>query len=324
MVAFVLAAAPHVKCVVVASPASAASAASALAGVEVLSVEMDDCWVRDTGPVFCLQRGAVVAVCFDFNGWGGGVYDRVASDRLVGGAIAAHAGVGLREGGIVLEGGSVSSDGTDVVTTEECLLFGRRNDGMTRERAEDVIRARLGARRVLWLENGAVGDEETNGHVDNMCVFIARGHVVLLWADAGESGDSEQHRRSAAAERVLLEEGICVHRVHATESVVRTTEEAQGVEKGKGAKQRPAGERLAASYVNFVFADDVIFVPRFGVEGADERALEEIREAVRIAAVDTGGVARKVIGVDAREFVLAGGGMHCLTLGVPAGGHTVK
>jgi agmatine deiminase len=345
----------HVNVVVVADGRRGAYAAAvkefcreAEAGrpaVEVLSVDMDDCWLRDTGPVytFCAPAGegrggsSVVAVSFDFNSWGGaagGCYSDYERDRRVGGALARFGGLECARPPLVLEGGSISCDGRGtLLTTEECLLRGNRNAGATRESLEAALRDAVGATRVIWLPDGVAGDDDTNGHVDNMCVFVASGRVILHWAEAAD--DAEQHARSAAALAVLETSTdadgmrIRVHKVHApTVAVVRSAEEAGGVEAGGDggggggdwvvAKARSAGEKLAASYINLVFAGDAVLTPAFGVCAADdERAVAEIQAAVA-GTRTASGLPRKVIGVPSREIMLAGGGVHCLTVSEPA------
>jgi agmatine deiminase len=303
--------------------------------VAVMHVEMNDCWLRDSGPIFGFSMGGEgepTAVSFDFNAWGGkdgGCYSDYSRDRRVGGALAEICEVALMRCNAVLEGGSVSSDGRGtVVTTAECLIdSGNRNVGADRAWAESVLGEYLGARKVLWLPFGAARDSDTDGHVDNMCIFVGLGHLLLLWADAAD--DAEQHARSSAAEESLQgatdADGrlLTVHRVTAPRTgVVRSVEEA-GV-MTDGAKARIAGERVSASYINLLFAGEAaVFVPAFGVCAEDdERALREVQDA--IDAVDTesdrgtSGRGRAVVSVQSREIVLAGGGIHCLTVSHPA------
>lgn len=312
---------------------------SGVANVSVMGVDMDDCWLRDTGPIFrtriCRSSGAasvhvVEAVSFDFNAWGGeagGCYSNYARDRGVGRSLARATGLTCIRSNLVLEGGSISCDGMGtLITTEECLLYGNRNKGVPKEALHAAFAETLGVSTVIWLPFGVGRDEDTNGHVDNMCVFAGPGHVVLHWADAAD--DEDQHRRSLAALQVLQSardasgERLVIHRVHAPRvPILRTTKEANGViaeESGAvSAKQRGAGERLAASYVNFVFVGDAVLVPIFGAcANDDERGLREVEDAIQCAQKQFG-KRLTAIAVPAREFVLSGGGMHCMTVAQP-------
>jgi agmatine deiminase len=307
-------------------------------GVSVLGVDMDDCWLRDTGPIYRFYRSAtrgevVEAVSYDFNAWGGvaeGCYSDFERDRGVGRALARAGELACMRPEHVLEGGSVSCDGRGtLVTTEECLLHGNRNKGVTKEMLESSFRSHLGVSTVIWLPFGVAGDDDTNGHVDNMCVFIGPGHVVLHWADAAD--DPEQHRRSSAALRILQSaqdadgNALTIHLVRAPQvPIIRSAQEANGVARNaaasaNSAKRRPAGEKLAASYINFIFAGNTVLVPGFGASAADdERARREIEAAVQ-AAQRPFGRTFTAISIPAREFILSGGNMHCLTVSQPRG-----
>lgn len=282
--------------------------------LEFLRLPMDDCWLRDTGPVMLSGRSAGL---FRFNAWGGasgGCYKSVSRDALVGARISERFALRQLLVDMVLEGGSVNTDGEGtVLTTKECLLNPNRNPGLTQEEIEGLLRESLGAKKTVWLEYGAAFDADTDGHIDNMVVFVAPGHVLLLWAE--EKQCKEQHRRSMAALEVLkgtvdaLGRRLTVSVVTMPEAVVRTQEEAAGVIQGEDARARPTGEQVCASYVNCVVVEDIVVAPKFGDELSDQRALRELEATFQRYG-------KKVVMVDAREFVLAGGGLHCLTLGV--------
>lgn len=304
----------------VAPALSARAALSALAAplrarAAVLRVPLDDCWLRDTGPVM-LRAGR--AAVFRFNAWGGadgGCYASFARDARAGARLARALRLRARVADMVLEGGAVCADGAGtLLATEQCLLHRNRNAGWSRGRVEGALADALAARKVVWLPDGAAFDAETDGHVDNIAAFVAPAHVLLLWASP--EGCPEQHRRSAAALRSLrcatdaAGAPLRVSTVTAPSPVVRTREEAEGVVAADGVRARPEGERVCASYVNFVVAEGVVFVPAFGDDESDCRARREME-----ATFEEYG--RKVVMVQAREFVLAGGGLHCLSVGVP-------
>ena len=95
----------------------------------------------------------------------------------------------MLDGGIVLEGGSILSDGEGVLlTTEQCLLNPNRNPALSREEIEDVLRERLGVERIVWLGQGLVEDRDTDGHVDLIAAFFAPGAGA---AADGRSGEPE-------------------------------------------------------------------------------------------------------------------------------------
>lgn len=283
--------------------------------LEVIPVPLDDCWLRDTGPIMLSGR---TASSFRFNAWGGalgGCYSSFVKDAQVATRICEWFALQQIVVDMVLEGGSVNTDGQGtVLTTKECLLNPNRNPGLSLEEIETVLRHSLGAKKVIWLEYGAAFDTDADGHIDNLAVFIAPTHVLLLWAD--EKQCMEQYRRSMAALEVLkdsvdaLGRQLAVSLVTIPAAIIRTKDEAGGLLQEEDAKKRPMGERVCASYVNFVVVEDTVIAPRFGDEQSDAKALRELRAAFSRYK-------KSVVMVDAREFVLAGGGLHCLTKSVP-------
>lgn len=315
--------------VVVAVGAGAASASGARARlvgararhgarVRVWAVPMDDAWVRDTGPVVLADGGGA---CFRFNAWGGaggGCYAEFGRDAGVGRAVCARFGLRAREVGFVLEGGAVVSDGEGtVIATRESVLNENRNGAVGEREVEGVLREALGAAVVIWVGLGAAFDRDTDGHADNLVMFTRAGRVVLLWAEEAEC--REQHRRSRLAwETLRRSTDARGRRLEVVKvpmgGVVRRGESEAARVRGAGAgfaQARPAGEAVCASYVNFVVVEGVVFAPSFGDERADERARQALLDGFEGRC--------RVVMTPAREFVLAGGGLHCLTLGLPKG-----
>ena len=151
------------------------------AGVEVVELPLDDSWARDSGPIFVTGEGGERAgVRFAFNGWGEKFTPYDEDARFAGRVLELLGEPGRDAAPFVLEGGSITVDGEGtLVTTEQCLLEEHRNPELTREEIEAELRAQLGVERVIWLGLGLVEDHDTDGHVDNICAFVAPGRVVL-------------------------------------------------------------------------------------------------------------------------------------------------
>jgi len=212
---------------------------------------------------------------------------------------------------IVLEGGSIHADGEGtLLTTEECLLNPNRNPGLTREQIEAVLSDYLSVEKFIWLGRG-VYEDETNGHVDNICCFVRPGVVALTWTD--DKADPQYEISRDAFERLSAATDakgrkLEIHRIHQPDPVLITAEESSGVDTVEGSQPRTEGMRLAASYINFYIANGVIVMPSFG-DPHDEPAREQI------AALFP---ERRVIAVPAREILLGGGNIHCITQQQPA------
>ncbi|KAK9903367.1 hypothetical protein WJX75_003891 [Coccomyxa subellipsoidea] len=305
--------------------------------IRVLEVPHETPYIRDTAPLFVVRpssgnpaQNEVAAIGFKFNAYGGiqkedgswwtkygALYATDLKDARVSTTIAASESIPLVEADLVLEGGSVHTDGEGtLVTTAECLLHENRNPNLTKEQIEAQLQKYLAIEKVIWLPKGVYADFYTNGHVDNFCCFVRPGAVLLAWTD---DNSDPQYEISAAALKMLQStrdakgRQIEVYKVPLPPNLFITQEEADGL-LGE-VKKRDAGARLPASYVNFYLANGGAVIPAFGVD-TDEQA--------RLAIQAAFGSSRKVVSVPAREILLGGGDIHCMSMqqpsGVPAAG----
>jgi agmatine deiminase len=283
--------------------------------VRVVEISADDAWIRDHGPTFVVnanvgRRG----VDWRFNAWGGtegGLYFPWDRDDRVAAKVLEIEGADRYRAPIVLEGGAIHVDGEGtVLTTEECLLNPNRNPELSKQQIERVLLDYLGAEKVLWLGAG-VFEDETDGHVDNLACFARPGVVLMSWTD---DEDDPQHQISRDA-RGRLEAAtdaggrpLEVVLLPSPGPLQISAEEAQGVDAAEGTVPRRAGDRLAASYVNFYLGNSRIVYPLL-----DPRHDEEAATILRRVFPE-----REVVGVPAREILLGGGNIHCITQQVPA------
>jgi agmatine deiminase len=281
------------------------------ANIRVVEMAYNDAWMRDCGPTFVVNDGGIVrGVDWDFNAWGGltgGLYFPWDLDDLVPLKLLEIERLDrYKASGFVLEGGSIHVDGQGtLITTEECLLNPNRNPHLQKQEIEAYLRNYLNIEKIIWLERGVYHDE-TSGHVDNLCCFIQPGVVALTWTEDPAdpqyeiSLDAFQRLRQATDAQGRNFEII---KIHQPETVYITDEESQGVDSVDGTYPRQAGDRMAASYVNFYIANGGIVAPIFNVP-QDEPALQVLRRVFP---------EREVVGVFAREILLGGGNIHCIT-----------
>ncbi|MGI8505292.1 MAG: agmatine deiminase family protein [Solirubrobacteraceae bacterium] len=269
-----------------AGPDSAAARAACAEGVEIVDLPLDDSWLRDCGPIYTYgEDGQRIALHFGFNAWGEkfSPWDR---DAAVGRLIAQRLGDQVRSAPLVLEGGSILTDGEGtLLTTEQCLLNPNRNPSLHREQIEAELCAQLGVQRIVWLGQGLVEDRDTDGHVDLIAAFIAPDHV-LLQTVAEENPNFEHCEENRAR---LRDAGIEV-----TELPLLPYADV-------------AGETVAASYLNFYICNRGVIVPTAGAD-TDQQALEIIAAAYPD---------REVVAVDGLVLAYGGGGPHCITQQVP-------
>ncbi|MCM2131265.1 agmatine deiminase [Larsenimonas rhizosphaerae] len=287
------------------------------AHIRVVELSSNDAWMRDVGPTFLTHpSGRSALIDWTFNAWGGlsdGLYFPWDKDCRIRLKIAEMLGVERFATDLVLEGGAIHVDGEGtLITTEECLLHPSRNPGISRAEIERTLAELLGISRVIWLPRGCYQDE-TNGHVDNLCCFIAPGEVVLNWT---EDASDPQYAISHEALRVLdaAEDArgrrLTVHKLIAPRPLYIDEAEANGVDRLRHSRPRLAGDRMAGSYVNFYMANDAIIMPLL-----DPARDDQARDALA-ALFPT----RRIVGVPAREILLGGGNIHCITQQQPRAG----
>lgn len=263
-------------------------------GVEVIAIPIDDSWFRDTGPIYTKDDdGSRTAVDFTFNSWG----EKFApwdDDARVAARWAEHAGHNVTTVPMVLEGGSISTDGEgSFVTTVQCLLHPNRNPRMNQRQIAAVLDAELGAEAILWLPYGLALDDDTDGHVDNVACFAAPGVLVVQGCDDPTEDDfvrMDVNRRVADgwldAERRLIE----VVEVPVLPFIERD------------------GERVPVPYLNYYVGNGFVVVPTCG-HPADADMLAIIAEQYpgrETFALEIGTI-----------LAMGGGGIHCITQQVP-------
>jgi len=258
----------------------------------------DRVWTRDSGPIFVRNaKGQVAITDWRFNAWA--KYDDWHNDDEVPGRVAKElkvmawepvVAIGRKRYRVVLEGGSIDTDGRGtLLTTEECLLSDvqERNPGVSREQMEQVFSDYLGIDRVIWLNRGATGDD-THGHVDDITRFVGPATVVTAverdTRDANHEPLAENLQRLRAAR----------------------TADGKQLEIVELPMPRPVifrGQRLPASYANFYIANGLVLVPTYH-DRNDRVVLNTLAEVFRD---------REVIGVHSMDLIWGLGALHCMT-----------
>lgn len=278
--------------VLAATPEAEADARRALGrGARIVRHAYGDVWARDTGPVFLREQNRLIAVRFRFNGWGG-KYE-LPGDNEVGAEIARLAGAEIRDVDLVAEGGALEFDGEGtVITTRQCLLNGNRNPGLSEGQVEARLKAALGVEKILWIDEGLVGDH-TDGHIDNIVRF-ARPGVVVCQMPFGP--DDPQTRVLGRIQRQL-----------ARMTDARGRRLQVRVIPSPGRVMDPGGEIMPASYMNWVIGPRSVVVPTYDMEG----------EAAALRGIQAAFPEHRIAGRSARAILSGGGAFHCVTCHVP-------
>lgn len=262
--------------------------------VRFTTVEYDDTWLRDSGPITLADGERFRLTDFRFTGWGG-KFGAGRDDALVGNLIvrdvfaaAEHARVDW-----ALEGGAIESDGKGtILTTWRCLH--QRHPEQSREEMSQLLRDKLAAQRVLWLEHGYLQGDDTDAHIDTLARFAPDDAIVFQACDdPGDThyGELARMRDELAALRTLDGRPYRLHALPWARPILDD------------------GRRLAASYANYLIVNGAVLVPAYD-DAADA-------EAARIIGAAHPG--REIIPIPCRALIWQNGSLHCMTMQLPQG-----
>ncbi len=261
-------------------------------------VPTNDTWARDFGPLTLTDGASHRLLDATFNGWGNkfpSARDNAVNRRLS--EAGAFGAIALASDPVVVEGGALETDGQGtLLVNRPCVLNPNRGnpeattDGMTQWFAE-----RLGAERVLWLDHGHLEGDDTDGHIDTLARFAHPGRIVYQGCDnPHDSHYQELQAMSRELEALRDLHGQCYQLTALPWPDPVYDEE---------------GNRLPATYANFLITNHAVLVPCYGLPQDDE--------ACRVLANCFPG--RRIRGIQCRPLIHQGGSLHCLTMQLPPG-----
>ncbi len=273
------------------------AAGADLARVAVFELPSNDTWARDFGPITVFEDGEPVLLDFGFNGWG--LKFAAALDNQITRGLAeagAFRELRLESPGLILEGGSIESDGRGtLLTTAECLLSRNRNPHLDRQALERELSTLLGAERVLWLEHGFLAGDDTDSHIDTLARLAPDDTILYVACDDRR----DEHYGALACMAVELER-LRTRAGKPYRLLPLPWPQAQFDEEG---------QRLPATYANYLVINGAVLVPTYGDE----------KDAAALAAIGQAFADRAIIGIDCSPLILQHGSLHCVTMQLPKG-----
>ena len=264
------------------------------ANIELIAAQVDDLWIRDTGPVFVRTESGWGGVDFNFNGWGG--KQEHHRDAKVAELVAARAGVQKLHTDLVLEGGGIEVDGQGTaIITESCVLNANRNPGRAKPEMEAELERLLGITKVIWLP-GIAGRDITDGHTDFYARFAGPGVVVAGLDTDPRSFDYDVTRRHLDILQSVTDAHDRQLQIEVIEGPATVRKKFDDVD-------------FAASYINFYVCNGAVIAPEFGdprSDGAAKASLERLFPD------------RQVVQINVDAIAAGGGGIHCTTQQEPA------
>ena len=273
-----------------------AAASAVLERCRLYIAPSNDVWARDHGPITVYRDSRPVLLDFRFNGWGGKyacALDDQITDRLH--ALGAFGATPREPVDLILEGGSIETDGRGtLLTTAQCLLNPNRN-GLDQATLEQRLRETLGVTRFLWLRNGYLAGDDTDSHIDTLARF--GDSRTMVYQGCADPADPHFEPLRAMAEELRAFRT-------ADDEPYRLIELPL-----PAARYDEEGKRLPAGYANFLILNGAVLAPTYD-DPLDAVALERLR----------GGFPdREVVGIPCATLIRQYGSLHCATMQLPAG-----
>ena len=253
-------------------------------------IPTNDAWCRDHGPAFIVNPNSeepLGVIDWAYNAWGG-KYPPFDSDDIVPSRIAELRKLPIFYPGIVMEGGSIDVNGEGcLLTSKSCLLNKNRNPALSREEIEEYLKEYYNVEKILWVEDGVVGDD-TDGHIDDTARFVSPKTIV------------------AAVEKDPADENYSILQENLSALKVMTDVRGDHFRILELPMPSPVffnGQRLPASYANFLIANEIVLVPTF----------RDDNDGVAIEILQREFPGRKVTGIDCYDLVLGLGTIHCIS-----------
>lgn len=271
-------------------------AAVDLSHIALYQIDTNDTWIRDFGPITVYANDHPLLLDFNFNGWGlkfPAHKDNQATRNLYNTGI--FKGRQKHSSDLILEGGSIESDGNGtLLTTSTCLLNQNRNPHLDKAGLEEEFSELLGFNHFLWLDHGWLAGDDTDAHIDTLARLCPADTIVYVKCD----DDKDEHSPALQKMEIQLEQ-------------FRT-------KGGQPFRLLPlpwpqacynGTDRLPASYANFLILNKAILVPTYN-DPADIQAIKIIGKAFPD---------REIIGIDCRPLIEQHGSLHCITMQLPQG-----
>ncbi len=254
-------------------------------------LDCNDTWSRDIAPITIEEDGRPVLLDFQFNGWGGKYphdLDNTITRRLH--EAGTFGTTERRTIDMVLEGGSIESDGEGtLLTTATCLLNKNRNPDLSKEQIEQQLTDLFGLSRIIWLENGHLAGDDTDAHIDTLARLAPDQTILYVACSDPEDAHFEN--------------------LQALENELKALDGYRLLPLPWPAPKFDGDRRLPATYANYLVINGAVLVPTYN-DPADVQALETIGRAFP---------GREIIGIDCSTLIRQGGSLHCVTMQFPKG-----
>ncbi len=268
-----------------------------LANTMFIAAPYNDIWSRDIMPIACSTENGIRLLNFQFNGWGSKYNftdDNGLADQLI--AKGVFRGAEIQQESMVLEGGSIETDGQGtLLTTKQCLLNPNRNPDLSPTEIKQRLKQLFGIRRVLWLDQGNLAGDDTDAHVDTLVRFCS--HNTIAYTCCRRENDDHypsllQLKKQVTSFKTLADEPYHLIPLPLPNPIYDDEE-----------------RQLPANYANFLIINDAVLVPVY----------EDVADRIALQRLGAAFPTRQILPVPCRSLIQQYGSLHCMTMQFPEG-----
>ncbi len=257
-----------------------------------IEISTNDTWIRDYGYISIKENEETKLLDFTFDGWGGKFDAQL--DNTVNSTLHKKGYMGitpLETIDLVLEGGSIESDGEGtILTTSACLCNKNRNGGSSKDEIEEALHQHLGADKILWLDHGYLAGDDTDSHIDTLARFVNKETIAYVKCDDRED---EHYKELKKMEEEL--KSFTTKERKAYKLVALPMCEVK-YDVGKN--------RLPATYANFLIGNDALIYPTY-----NDKNDKKVGDIFKELFPD-----KEIIPVNCLKLIEQGGSLHCSTM----------
>lgn len=278
-----------------------------LGNITFCEAQTNDTWARDHGYITLQTNMGSLLLDFQFNGWGqkfpaeldNQICRRMMEQDVLQGQYEDHLD-------FVLEGGSIECDGRGtILTTSQCLLAPHRNQPLTKDEIEERLKRYLRAERILWLDYGYLAGDDTDSHIDTLARLCPNDTIAYVQCLDKEDEHYEELQRMEEQLKTFRTLNGRPYRLIPLPMASAVYEEMRN-----GENEKMRGQRLPATYANFLIINGAVLMPTYQNAERDEQARRQLQQAFP---------KHEIVGIDCRVLIEQHGSLHCCTMQFPIG-----
>ena len=257
--------------------------------ISIIETKLDDSWMRDIAPIFYKEKNSLNAISFNFNGYG--KYPDFKNDNKVSEFICSQLNIPYFKNNLTLEGGAIAYDDKGNLFTTESVLLNPNRKNQSKTIIEQQLLKLFDLNKIIWIPEGLQGDD-TDGHIDNVFCPIGNDKYLITYTKQDDSSNFSVLEKS----KKILEDELIFQ--NPKNQIIEIPLPSEIIINQK---------KIIASYINFYFTKNSIFVPKFNVKEDDE--VYDIFQSVFID--------KKIKMVETSYINYGGGNIHCITMNIP-------